>query len=340
MSWFLEQKERLTALHPDMSETMIHKRIFTKCGGYIQHAIRRRCIEPFSTEDHIKAMEEITTRTKIGRNWYKPPMDNKTSGKPIARPKKPNDKAPLRCQMWNDSEPFEEEEVPDELSIENINVSFEVTEVHTDLPQYSDECMELKNVKEAKMQKPKPARGQREITVIRQVNNANKERSVSYQLTEAQSSTELTPEIKEELIEISFQYREAFASDNKPLWAIKGYEADIMLNVERPYPQLLRRPASPASSRASKALEIHFDELAKLGVPRNAGHNEEVEVTTPVIITWHNDKSRMVGDFRALNTYTIPDRYPIHIIHETFTQLTKAVFITFMDSLKGFHQNV
>ncbi|MBW0574073.1 hypothetical protein O181_113788 [Austropuccinia psidii MF-1] len=113
-----------------------------------------------------------------------------------------------------------------------------------------------------------------------------------------------------------------------------------MLNVERPYPPLLRRPAYPASPRAREALENHINELMKLGVLRKVGHNEEVEVTTPVIITWNNDKSRMVGDFRALNTYTIPDRYPIPRIHETLTQLSKARFITSMDALKGFHQNV
>ncbi|MBW0546731.1 hypothetical protein O181_086446 [Austropuccinia psidii MF-1] len=48
----------------------------------------------------------------------------------------------------------------------------------------------------------------------------------------------------------------------------------------------------------------------------------------------------MVGDFRALNTYTISDRYSIQRIHETLTQLSKAKFITAMDALKGFHQNV
>ncbi|MBW0534387.1 hypothetical protein O181_074102 [Austropuccinia psidii MF-1] len=122
-------------------------------------------------------------------------MDNKTSGKPIPKPNKPHDKAPLKCHKCgstsnlantcpkktringieiekdykketndvhvneSDSEPSEEEELPDELSIENINVSFEVTEVHINLPQYSDECMDLIHVKDAKMQKPKPARG-------------------------------------------------------------------------------------------------------------------------------------------------------------------------------------
>ncbi|MBW0536062.1 hypothetical protein O181_075777 [Austropuccinia psidii MF-1] len=137
--------------------------------------------------------------------------------------------------------------------------------------------------------------------------------------------------MKEKLIEILFQYREGFASDNKPLGDMKGHEVDIMLNVERPY---------PASPRAREALESHIDELVKLGGLRKVGYNEEVEVTTAIIIICNNDKSRMVGDFRALNTYTIPDRYPIPRIHEALTQLSKTKFITSVDSLKGFHQNV
>ncbi|MBW0510107.1 hypothetical protein O181_049822 [Austropuccinia psidii MF-1] len=178
------------------------------------------------------------------------------------------------------------------------------------------------------------------MTLIRHLKNVNKEKFLSDQLIEAQISPELTPEMKEELIEILFQYREAFASDNELLGAIRGHEVDIMLNVERPYPPHLRRAAYPASPRAREALESHINELMKLGVLRKVGHNEEVEVTAPVIITWHNDKSRIVGYFRALNTYTITDRYPIARVHETLTQLSKVELITSMDALKGFHQNV
>ncbi|MBW0517778.1 hypothetical protein O181_057493 [Austropuccinia psidii MF-1] len=97
ISWFLKQKDRLTSLHPDISETIILKSILRKCGGDLEHAIRRRFIEPCSTYDYINAMEDITTRTKIGRNWYKPPMDNKTSGNPIPKPNKSLEKAPLKC---------------------------------------------------------------------------------------------------------------------------------------------------------------------------------------------------------------------------------------------------
>ncbi|MBW0516807.1 hypothetical protein O181_056522 [Austropuccinia psidii MF-1] len=176
MSWFLKQKDRLTALHPDMSKTMIHKRILRKCGGDLETTIRSRCMETFSTEDYMNAMEDITTRIKIGRNWYKPPMDNKTCGKPIPKPNKLHDKAPLKCHKCgnkvedtkeknnsslpeSDSEPSEEDELPDELSIENTNFFFEVTEVHTHLPQYSYEFMDLIHVQDAKIENPKPARG-------------------------------------------------------------------------------------------------------------------------------------------------------------------------------------
>ncbi|MBW0578180.1 hypothetical protein O181_117895 [Austropuccinia psidii MF-1] len=94
----------------------------------------------------------------------------------------------------------------------------------------------------------------REITVMRQVKNVNKETFVSDQLIEAQISPELTPVMKEELNEILFQYREAFSSDYEPLGAITGHEFDIMLDVERSYPPLLRIPAYPASPRARQEL--------------------------------------------------------------------------------------
>ncbi|MBW0480873.1 hypothetical protein O181_020588 [Austropuccinia psidii MF-1] len=64
--WLLKDKERLTSLHPDLLETMVHKMILRKYGGDIEHSIRSRCIETCSAEYYIHAMEDITTRTKIG----------------------------------------------------------------------------------------------------------------------------------------------------------------------------------------------------------------------------------------------------------------------------------
>ncbi|MBW0524203.1 hypothetical protein O181_063918 [Austropuccinia psidii MF-1] len=84
--------------------------------------------------------------------------------------------------------------------------------------------------------------------------------------------------MKENLIVILSQYREAYSSDNEPLGAIKGHEVDIMLNVEIPYPSLLRGPAYSYRARAREALEAYLNELMKLGVLRTVEHNGEVEV--------------------------------------------------------------
>ncbi|MBW0460455.1 hypothetical protein O181_000170 [Austropuccinia psidii MF-1] len=145
--------------------------------------------------------------------------------------------------------------------------------------------------------------------------------------------------MKEKVIDLLFKYKDAFETDKEPLGAIIGHAVDSIRKVEKHYPPLLRIPAYPASPSARESLEVHIKESMDLGILRKVGHNEQVEVTKPVIITWNNGKSGMVGDFRALNTYTIPDRYPIPSIHETLTQLSQAKFITAMDSLKGFNKN-
>ncbi|MBW0587804.1 hypothetical protein O181_127519 [Austropuccinia psidii MF-1] len=74
---FLKQKDRLSALHPEMSDTMINMKILRKCGGELEHAIKCRFLEPCSTEDYINAMEDIITRTRIGKAWTKIPMESK-----------------------------------------------------------------------------------------------------------------------------------------------------------------------------------------------------------------------------------------------------------------------
>ncbi|MBW0518739.1 hypothetical protein O181_058454 [Austropuccinia psidii MF-1] len=96
--------------------------------------------------------------------------------------------------------------------------------------------------------------------------------------------------MEQKLIDLLFRYKSAFTTDKEPIGAITGHEVDIILNVGKPYPPLFRRPAYPASSRAREALEVHIKELMDLGLLRKAGHNEQVESTTPVIIACHNDK--------------------------------------------------
>ncbi|MBW0558396.1 hypothetical protein O181_098111 [Austropuccinia psidii MF-1] len=65
LPFFCQQKDRLTALYPDMSEFMIHRKILRQCGGDIESSVKSRTTKKSSKED-IVLFEEVTTRTRIG----------------------------------------------------------------------------------------------------------------------------------------------------------------------------------------------------------------------------------------------------------------------------------
>ncbi|MBW0564867.1 hypothetical protein O181_104582 [Austropuccinia psidii MF-1] len=192
LTWFFKQKDRLSALHPDISDTMINMRIFRKCGGELEHNIKSRCVEPCSTEDYINAMEDIITRKRIGKTWTRIPMESKMVPK-IPRGDKRPERPVLKCHKCgsnshlastctketrineiqviegiqfteekkeSDEDSAVSEDTPvEEYPIENITAFFEVREVHTHLPQYSEDCCNLINIQDSRMCKSNPARG-------------------------------------------------------------------------------------------------------------------------------------------------------------------------------------
>ncbi|MBW0505963.1 hypothetical protein O181_045678 [Austropuccinia psidii MF-1] len=79
---------------------MVHMKILKKCGGELEHSLRSRCIEPCSTEEYINALEDIVTRTKIGRTWKK--LEIKSSNKPFT--KKDDPREPFKPNTPNTNE--------------------------------------------------------------------------------------------------------------------------------------------------------------------------------------------------------------------------------------------
>ncbi|MBW0484507.1 hypothetical protein O181_024222 [Austropuccinia psidii MF-1] len=72
---------------------------------------------------------------------------------------------------------------------------------------------------------------------------------------------------------------------------------------------MLRKPPYPEYLEARREIEKHINELLETDVIRKIGHNEIVKITTTVLITWNDGKSRSCGDFRALNNYTKADSF-------------------------------
>ncbi|MBW0590202.1 hypothetical protein O181_129917 [Austropuccinia psidii MF-1] len=79
-----------------MSDTMINMKILIKCGGEREHAIKCRFLEPCSTEDYINAMEDIITRTRIGKTWTKIRMESKMVPK-ISIEDRKSERPVLKC---------------------------------------------------------------------------------------------------------------------------------------------------------------------------------------------------------------------------------------------------
>ncbi|MBW0532462.1 hypothetical protein O181_072177 [Austropuccinia psidii MF-1] len=493
LAWFFQQRAILTALYPDKSEFMLHRKILRQCGGALEHAVKGRTTEQASAEDIINIIEEVPTRTKIGSSRVNLKTSQKVPYFPENHPfsqymskKGKINKIDIKKEPDVEKDDIIEDNSDHKSSIfsesskdiENINSTFDIMESYLHLPQLSNGQLDLSKVQDAQLMKTKPNRGKGytagnsciaevvidntptkhfldagafcscvgksflkacvpnfedqllpidgikfnsasklmkalgifetsvifphiygnlRITVVfvaivncssthfilgndylimygidlhnnkdryftigenkhqkfaflplKRQNTVTKvspvslelEKFKSKQLNEAEKSLHVTNAQENELSSLLYDHQEEFASDKEPLGTIIGHEVDISLNIEGPYPTLLRRPAYPENPKSREALEIHIKELLDLGVIRKVGHNEEVEITAPVIVAWHNGKSRMVGDFRALNTCTVPDRYPIPKIQISLTQISQEVDITTMDSLKGFHQNV
>ncbi|MBW0523793.1 hypothetical protein O181_063508 [Austropuccinia psidii MF-1] len=71
LPWFSQQKDRLTALYPDMSEFMIHIKTLRQYGGDLEHAVKSRTTEQSSVEDMINISEEVNARVRIGSSRVK-----------------------------------------------------------------------------------------------------------------------------------------------------------------------------------------------------------------------------------------------------------------------------
>ncbi|MBW0577120.1 hypothetical protein O181_116835 [Austropuccinia psidii MF-1] len=144
------------------------------------------------------------------------------------------------------------------------------------------------------------------------------------QFREGQFSTTLTSEQKLSLLKMLRKNRPAFAIGEIPSGKIRGNDIELYLDAERPHPPMLRRPPYPESMETSKEIEKHINELLDMDVIRKIEHNEIVEITTPVLITWNDGKSGLCGDFRALNNYTKADRYPIPMDTSCLRQTCKS----------------
>ncbi|MBW0502386.1 hypothetical protein O181_042101 [Austropuccinia psidii MF-1] len=99
---------------------------------------------------------------------------------------------------------------------------------------------------------------------------------LSNEFKEGKFSFNLTSKQKLSLLIFLRKNRQAFAICEEPLGKIRGHDIELYLDVERPYPPIIRRPPYPESLENRKEIEKHINELLDMDVVRKIGHNEIV----------------------------------------------------------------
>ncbi|MBW0562331.1 hypothetical protein O181_102046 [Austropuccinia psidii MF-1] len=109
-----------------------------------------------------------------------------------------------------------------------------------DINNHKDRYLKLERKKRQKFDFSNMSK---QISIVSTNKGMYKEEFVTNKLGEAQINPALSSKMRQELIDVLYTYRNAFSSDNEPLGTISGNEVDINLNIDRPYPPVLRRPA-------------------------------------------------------------------------------------------------
>ncbi|MBW0477357.1 hypothetical protein O181_017072 [Austropuccinia psidii MF-1] len=88
-----------------------------------------------------------------------------------------------------------------------------------------------------------------------------------------ENSVLTSPVKKISLPKILTKNRPKFAIGEEPLVKMRGHNIELYLDVERPYPPMLRRSPYPESLETRKEIEKHINELLEMNVIRKIGHN-------------------------------------------------------------------
>ncbi|MBW0543503.1 hypothetical protein O181_083218 [Austropuccinia psidii MF-1] len=162
---------------------MVHMKILEKCGGELEHALRRRCMEPCSTGEYMNALKDILKRTKVGRTWKKlaikiqvSHLSKKINQKNISSAIHPivmSKENATNLEDHNDEEEESDSEKDTEDSetseidefnrinsqIKDIDLMYEVLDVNSNLQQVGTSDTNLTNIQDAKLYRTKPAKG-------------------------------------------------------------------------------------------------------------------------------------------------------------------------------------
>lgn len=143
-------------------------------------------------------------------------------------------------------------------------------------------------------------------------------------------NTPLCGENKIQLVSLLNKYSKYFLSGTA-MTTVNTGEMHIRLTSSEP---VNYRPYKLSFDEKLRVRDIVRD-LKEKGIIRES----ESPYASPILLVKKKDGTdRMVVDYRALNSVTVKDRYPLPLIEDHIDRLGKCKYFTALDMLTGFHQ--
>lgn len=137
--------------------------------------------------------------------------------------------------------------------------------------------------------------------------------------------------LKDRLKELLNFYSQMFTTGNKVSQVTTG---ELTIRLKNPDKIVQRRPYRLAPTERE-----HVKILIKDLKDNNIIRDSSSPFASPILLVRKKDGSdRMCVDFRELNSNTIRDHYPLPLIDDQISKLSKAKYFTVLDMAAGFHQ--
>ncbi|MBW0467176.1 hypothetical protein O181_006891 [Austropuccinia psidii MF-1] len=173
LTWFLKKAKILNALYPEKSQKNVHIKILKKCGGELAHALRSSLNKPFNKEEKPRELFKPNTPNSNGQRKFHKCGGIENLANNFLKKEKINEIVEAEDHNDKEEESDSEKETEesetsqsDEINIINaqindIDLIYEVLDVNSNLPQVGTSDTSLKNIKESKLYRAKPAKGMR-----------------------------------------------------------------------------------------------------------------------------------------------------------------------------------
>lgn len=136
---------------------------------------------------------------------------------------------------------------------------------------------------------------------------------------------------EKKLLELLYDFRDVFSFDGDPIGNCDFYEHEIDTNGAKPF----HVQPYPTSDKNLKIIREHLDNLLRDGIIRPS---KSPWASSPHIVGKKDGSTRMVVDYRRLNSLTKRDSYPLPSIELCLSLLRNAKYFSTIDLLQGFHQ--